>query len=126
MVEFIENGLSKDRQILPTYQRQWALQNCSDRLQNTVNTAQNCLKRVRPDKESNNSATVSHRITNFCKTIHAYQIYSQAGYDATRYFRLALIEVQKTAKMPPPTAMGRILVAHILPAPPIGGLLVKC
>ena len=71
-----------------------------------LNTAQNCVKRVRPTKESNNSVTVQPRLTTFCQIIRANPFYSHAGYDVTSYFQFAFIEVRKTAKNAVSDALG--------------------
>ena len=66
LVEFLENGLSEDHEILNTYRGQSASKICwiwwhylltvGCKMQS--NTVQNCVKRIRPAKESNNSPTV--------------------------------------------------------------------
>ena len=64
-----------------------------------LNTAEKwCVKRVRPAKESNSSATVQPRINKFCMDIQADLVCSQTGYEISRYFRSAFIEVGKTTE----------------------------
>ena len=65
-VELVDNSLSQDHEILHTYLEQSATQRCrilrhwllpvGCKMQ--LNTAHKCVKRVRPDKKSNNSAIV--------------------------------------------------------------------
>ena len=62
-----------------------------------LNTAQKCLKRVRPAKESNISAIASPRITKFRMDLHADLIYNRTGYDiGSCFLSVALfMEVRK-------------------------------
>ena len=55
-------------------------------------------KNVRPAKESNISTTVYTTLIKCCTDIHADLVYSRTGYDVTRYFRSAFVEVRKTAE----------------------------
>ena len=45
-------------------------------------------------------------LTKFYMILYAGRAYNRTGYDATGYFRLAVIEVKKQSKMLPPTASG--------------------
>ena len=64
-----------------------------------LNTGQNwCIKRVRPAKVSNNSATVQPRLIKCCTDINDELIYSHTRYHVTSFFRLAFIEVRKTVE----------------------------
>ena len=88
-----------------------------------LNTAQKCVKRVQLEK-SNNSAMVYRKIAKFYMDIDANLVYSQTGYDVTSQFRLAFIDVWKTAVNVASTALRINLsgMAFCL-AQPIGGLL---
>ena len=55
--------------------------------------------------------------------IHGDLVYSQTGYDVI-YFQSTFLKIKKRPKMTPPMAFGRILVHGVLPATPVGGLLV--
>ena len=55
--------------------------------------------------------------------IRADLVFGRTGYDVTSYFRLTFIEVRETGENA--DDFGRILVARRLPAPPIGGHLVR-
>ena len=80
---------------------------------------------MQPAKESNNSATVWHRIAKFHTDIHADLVYSRTGYDVQLPPVGIYQSSTKQPKMPPPTAMSRILVApRFCQAHPIGGLLI--
>ena len=68
-------------------------------------------------RQSYISRTIWSRIKTFYTNLHTGQFYNHTGYDVTDYFRLAVIEVQKRSKMPPPTAFGRILVARRFACP---------
>ena len=78
---------------------------------------------MRPAKSRiiRNSVTVEHRITKFYMAIHAELVCSQTGIDVNSYFQSAFLEVRKKRpKIPPPTTLGRILVARRFACPPIG------
>ena len=63
-----------------------------------VTFLQKCVKHIRPDKEPNNSANLSPRITKFCTDIYADLPYSRTGYDVISYFRSAFIEIRKKGR----------------------------
>ena len=71
------------------------------------------------DKDSNSSAAVQHRITKFYTDVHADLVYCCTGYNVVSYFRSAFLKIRrkKRLKMPPPTAVGRILVARRFACP---------
>ena len=49
-------------------------------------------------KESNDSATVLHRIIKFYTDIHADLVYSSTGYDVIIFFRSAFIKVRENGR----------------------------
>ena len=49
--------------------------------------------------------------------IRADVVYGHTGYEITSYFRSAFIKLEKQPKMPPPTALGRIVVARRFACP---------
>ena len=81
-----------------------------------LNTAQKCVKRARPAKESNNSATVEQRITKFYTDIRADLVYSHVGSDVVSCFRSAFREV-------PPIALDRSFVTRRFACHTVGSLL---
>ena len=91
----------------------------------TTLDASKLRKRVRPAKESSNSTIVLPSITQLNTDIHAYLVHIHTRYDATSFFWSAFIEVRKNGgKCPLRRAWVEFLWCGVLPAPPIGGLLV--
>ena len=62
------------------------------------------------------SRTVRARITYFYRHIQADLLYICTGYDITNYFR-SEATVKRPSKTPPPTALGRILMARRIACP---------
>ena len=65
-----------------------------------LNTEQKCVKRVRPAKGSNISATVEPRMPTYSKVIPDMTSPATTGRHLSNF--------EKRLKMPPPTALGRI------------------
>ena len=82
-----------------------------------LNTAQKCIKRVRPAKGHIIRPLFNAKSPNFIyKDIQADLVFSYTGYYVTSNFQSAFIEIrEKRPKMPSPTALGLILVAFCLP-----------
>ena len=105
LVEFRENGLSEDHQILQAYREQTAPQSCRTRhhyllpvcYKVHLNTAQKCVKLVRLAKSRIIRPPFNLKSpTKSYTEIHADLIYGHAGYYVTSYFRSAFIKFRKT------------------------------
>ena len=121
------NSLSEDHEISGAYRRpstpqasltwhDWLLL-VGCKLQ--FNTAQKCVKRVRPVNSRISRSTLFN--VEFW-ILHGHRrrpiVYSNTGYDVINYFRSAFLELGKNSrKCPPPTDLCRILVARRFACP---------